>query len=151
MDILHPTDCDDGLEQRVRHEEPAEPQTGRERLAGRAGEGDAVRVERLERADGLPVVPQLGVVIVLDHKAGGCACPGDRGDATLGMEHRTQRELVRGRQEDRSRVAAVQQVGSRSLLVDGQGDDLQACGSRHVAMPPEAGIFHCNPPDALRM
>jgi hypothetical protein len=119
VDILQHSESDDGLEQGVRQEEPAEPQTGCERLAGRAGERDVVRVERLERADRLPVVAQLSVVIVLDHEAGGCTCPGDRGGATLGMQHRTQRELVRGRQENRSRVAVAEQVGSRSLLVHG--------------------------------
>jgi hypothetical protein len=46
--------------------QPAEAQAGGEGLARGPGVGDAVRGERLERTDGLPVVAELSVVVVLD-------------------------------------------------------------------------------------
>jgi hypothetical protein len=61
-----------------RRDEPAEPDSGRERLARRAGVDDAVRGETLQGADGRPVVAVLGVAgaqrvdvdpVVLDRQA----------------------------------------------------------------------------------
>ena len=60
--------CGDGVGERIGHQQPAEPQPGREDLAGRAGVEDALGGEALERADGVAVVAILGVVVVLDHE-----------------------------------------------------------------------------------
>ena len=59
-----------------REHEPAEAQAGRERLAGRAGVGDLRGREGLQRADGLAVEAELGVVVVLDDQAVALAGPG---------------------------------------------------------------------------
>ena len=50
-----------------REHHPAEPQTRRQALAGRAHVDDPVGVHALERADGLAVVAELAVVVVLHH------------------------------------------------------------------------------------
>ena len=65
------------------HDQPAEPQRGRERLARRAGVDDAVGVEPLERADGGAVVAVLGVVVVLDRDRVVLAQPGEQRGAPL--------------------------------------------------------------------
>ena len=59
----------DRFEQYGWHDEPAEPQRRGERLAGRAGVDDSVRLETLQRADGGAVVAVVGVVVVLDGDA----------------------------------------------------------------------------------
>jgi hypothetical protein len=55
------------VQQSRRHEEPAESQRrGDQRLAGRAGVDDPVRVQCLKGSDGRSLVAVLGVVVVLD-------------------------------------------------------------------------------------
>ena len=54
---------------------PAKPQAWHEALARRAGVDDVLRRKRLERADGLPVIPELAVVVVLDHQSAGLRGP----------------------------------------------------------------------------
>jgi hypothetical protein len=52
--------------QRRRGDDPAKPDRGRQRLAHRAEGEDPVRGDSLQHADGLAVVAELGVVVVLD-------------------------------------------------------------------------------------
>ena len=90
----------DRLEQRRRDDEPAEPQRGRERLARRAGVGDAVGFEALQRADRRAVVAVLGVVVVLDGEGVAVAQPGEQRGAALGGEDGAGRVLVGGGEDD---------------------------------------------------
>ena len=60
-----------GATQLGRHDEPAQPQRRRQRLAGRAGVDHVLRREALQRTDGGAVVAVLGVVVVLDRDRAG--------------------------------------------------------------------------------
>ena len=71
---------------------------GRERLARGPGVHDPVRRERLQRADRVPVVPELAVVVVLDTSAPVVA---PRAGPPLGRQHAAERELVRRGQQQR--------------------------------------------------
>jgi hypothetical protein len=57
VDVLDVAECNDRIEKRPRQQQPAESQPRREGLADGAAVGDVVRVERLQRADRLAVVP----------------------------------------------------------------------------------------------
>ena len=112
----------DRLEQRRRDDEPAEPQRGRERLARRAGVGDAVGLEALERADRRAVVAVLGVVVVLDRERVAVAQPGEQRGAALAGEHGAGRVLVGGGEDDGVLVArAPARAGRRSSTAIGTG------------------------------
>jgi hypothetical protein len=85
----------DRVQQPRRDDQPAEPQAGGQALAGRAGVDDAIGGERLQRAHRLPVVPELPVVVVLDHHA----APVGRLPAASRVQRHAQRELVRRSQQ----------------------------------------------------
>ena len=68
----------DALDELRREDEPAEPEPGRERLAGGAGVDHAVGSEALQRADRRAVVAVLGVVVVLDDQRVALARPAAR-------------------------------------------------------------------------
>jgi len=116
------------VKQPRRDHEPAEPQDGGQALAGRAGVDDAVGRERLQRAHRLPVIPELPVVVVLDHKPG----PACRFPAALRVEGHAQRELV-GRGQQRG----VRPGGRRddgAAAVDRQRPQAQALRLRDGAV-----------------
>ena len=83
------------VEQARRNHQPAEPQARGQALAGRAGVDDVIGRERLQRADRLPVVAELSVVVVLDHDA----APRGHLPAAARMKGHAQRELVRRGQQ----------------------------------------------------
>ena len=93
--------ADDRLEQARRDDEPGQAQPGHERLRRGAAVGDAVGRERLQRADGLAVVAELAVEVVLDDQPPLGRRPRHGGGAALAREHDARRELVRGREHGR--------------------------------------------------
>jgi hypothetical protein len=149
VEVLACSQVDDWVEQSWGEYEPAETEAGGQGLAGGAGVDDAVGVEGLERADGLVVVAELGVVVVVDHVAAGSACPGDRGRAALGPQQGARGELMRRTEHHRLGAGVREQVRLRAVLVHGERDDAQAGGGRYVAMPPVARVFHRDLRDAL--
>ena len=74
----------DRVGQRLRDEQPAEPKTRSERLAGTPRVHDAVGRQPLDRADRLAVVAELGVVVVLDDRPAPALGPRDEGGPPLG-------------------------------------------------------------------
>ena len=118
----------DRLEQRRRDDEPAEPQRGRERLARRAGVGDAVGLEALQRADRRAVVAVLGVVVVLDGKGVAVAEPGEQRGAALAGEDGAGGVLVGGREDDGVFVAEL--LHAQAVVVDRDRDGLEAGAAR---------------------
>ena len=109
----------EGVEEARGHDQPAEAQRGRERLAGRAGIEHAVGLEALERADGRAVVAVLGVVVVLDRERVVLAQEGQQRGAALGSEHGTGRMLVGG--GDEYRVDIREAVDPEPVVIDGAG------------------------------
>ena len=73
--VLRPRDR---LDQRLGDDQPAEAEPGRQDLARGAGVHDAIGAEALDRADRLPVVAELGVVVVLDDRRAARARPSPR-------------------------------------------------------------------------
>ena len=57
------------LDEAAGHDQPAEPQPGRQGLARRTGVDDVLRRQALHGADRLAVVAVLRVVVVLDDQA----------------------------------------------------------------------------------
>ena len=82
--------------QRGRRGHPAEAQPRRQRLAHRAGQDDPPRIDALQAADGVPVVAELGVIVVFDHQPVDVAGPADQGGAAVRRQHDTRRVLVGG-------------------------------------------------------
>ena len=72
----------DRVQELRRHNEPAKPQRGRQRLAGGARVHDRFGRQSLDAADGLAVVPVLRVVIVLDDEPAPAPSPGRRRPST---------------------------------------------------------------------
>ena len=150
VDVLDAAKLDEGLDERPRQHEPAEPQAGRQRLARRPGVDDVLGIERLERADGLPVVPELGVVVVLDQEATRRPRPGDCRAAALLVQDGAARELV-GRAENRGHGAGRgEEIGSSTAPVDRKRHDDETRGRGGVAVQPQAGILHRDPLGAPR-
>ncbi len=109
---------DDVRQQPRRHHHPAQPQAGGEGLAGGAEVDHAPGVEVLEGADGLAVVAELAVVVVLQDQAAGAARPVDHGGPALRAQRPAERELV-GRVEQH-RVGVARVIGAGAEGVPGE-------------------------------
>ena len=120
------------VQQPRRDDQPAEPQGRDQALARRAGVDDVIGCERLQRAHRLPVVPELPVVVVLDHHP----APARRVPAALRMQGHAQRELVcRGQQRG---IGPVGRADHGAAAVDRQRPQAQALALREVAVGPVA-------------
>ena len=75
VELLAAGGGDDVFEEIVGQRHPAQSQDRREGLAGRPEVGDAMRIETLDRTDGLPVVAELTVVVVFDDVTAGAPRP----------------------------------------------------------------------------
>ncbi len=74
------------VDQVVGHHHPAQPQRLGQALAGRSQVDDPVRAQRLQRADGLAVVAELAVVVVVEDVTAGALRPVDDGGAPRRMQ-----------------------------------------------------------------
>jgi len=111
-------DGDHLVHQRRWHGQPAQAQPRREALARRARVHDVVGCQRLHGAHGLAVVAELPVVVVLDHQPGAGGRPLEEGAAPPRRQGHAERELVRGRQHDRTGRSEV--IGHGAVAVDRQ-------------------------------
>ena len=109
-----------------RQDEPAEPEPGREGLAGGPGVGDPVGIEALHRADRGAVVAVLGVVVVLEHQRAGSLRPGEHRGARLRGEHAAGRPLVRRGEDQDVGVEVGQRVDAHAVVADRHADHVQA-------------------------
>jgi hypothetical protein len=106
-----PLDRDEVIDQGRRHDEPGEPEARREALRRRSCVDDLVGREGLHRPDRLPVVPELTVVVVLEHDRPGLGRPSDRVPPASRIENDADRELVGRRQQRRRGIAALVDAG----------------------------------------
>ncbi len=83
--------------------EPGKAEAWGERLARRSRVDDVIRGKGLHRADRLAVVSEFAVVVVLDDHATRVHRPLDGAASPLGVEWDTERELVRGGEEQCAR------------------------------------------------
>ena len=108
--------------------EPAKPEAGCQRLAGRPGVGNVLGSERLHRPDRLAVVAELPVVVVLDDEPTAANGPVDRRGTPVGRERDTERELVcRGQQH---RIGVAQVAGPGAVGVHGQDPEAEPVRGR---------------------
>ena len=101
-----------------RCEDPADAQGGRQGLADRSQRHHAVGGEALQRADRLPVVAELGVVVVLEDHPVDLVRPLHQLVATGRAQHRPGRALVGRRQQHGTGTAGAQVVDPDPLRVD---------------------------------
>jgi hypothetical protein len=101
------------IEQPRWHNQPAEPQSRSQALAGRPRVDHTTGCERLQGADRLPVITEFPVVVVLDHQA----APAGHLMAAAWMQRRAQRELMRRGQQHCVRIAGRADHGAP--VVDG--------------------------------
>ena len=113
------------LDEVPRHDDPAEPKAGSERLAGGSRVGDAVGVEALHRTDRCAVIAVLGVVVVLDDQRGGLLRPGQDGGTRLRREHTAGGPLMRGGEDEHIGAQPRQGVDAHAVLSDGHADERQ--------------------------
>ena len=102
----------------LRQHHPAEPHRGGQALADRADVDHALGVETLDGADGLAVVAELPVVVVLQDHPAPRACPVDHRCPALGGQRSAGRELVRGREQHGP--FACQPVDTGAVFVEGE-------------------------------
>ncbi len=121
--------------------EPAEPQAGREDLAGRAGVDDPVGREALDGADRLPIEPELRVVIVLDHECVASRGPRHEGGPALGRQHGAGRVLVGSGHDHGVDVGVVERVHDKPGVIDGEADQLETRGADHRLRVVERGVL----------
>src|SRR5208282_2282478 len=81
--------------------EPAQPQPWGEGLARSADVNHGFPVEVLQRADGLPVVSELAVVVIFDNHGTAAAVPFHQSGAAGRGHYRPERVLVRGSDQHR--------------------------------------------------
>ena len=94
-----------------------------------------LRGERLHGADGLAVVAELSVVVVLDHQSTGGEGPLDRSHAPRRRQRHPERELVGRRQQQRRRVITVDH---RPVFIDGQRHRSEPSGGHDRTVLPVA-------------
>ena len=123
---------------------------GRERLGGRAGVDDAVRVEPLQRADGGAVVAVLRVVVVLDRDGVVLAQPLDERAPALRGEHDARRVLVGRRQHDRPGARALERADDEPGAVDRHGHRLEPGARGDRPLLGRARVLDRDPPHAAR-
>ena len=134
-----------------RRDEPADPQRRRERLADRAHVDDALRVEPLQRPDGLAVVAVLGVVVVLEHEGVAARSPtraaprAARGASTTPVGY-----WWAGVTSTASHVAALERVDVEPVVVDRDGDPLQPGRGDRRPQVGAPGLLDGDPPHAAR-
>ena len=121
--------ADHRVQQPRRDDQPAQPQRRGQALARRAGVDDVIGGERLQRADRLPVVAELPVVVILDHHP---APAGPRPARRCGCRVTPERELMRRGQQ--RRVRPVGRADHGAAAVDGQRPQAQAAGRGEVAV-----------------
>jgi hypothetical protein len=129
---LGPLDLDELVDQRGRHDEPAEAEARGEALRRGPCVDDLVGAERLHRPDRLAVVPELTVVVVLEHECPGLGRPPDRVPPADRIEDDAERELVGRRQQDRRGIAAL--VDACAAVVDRHRADGEAAVLDDLAM-----------------
>ena len=132
LDVRQELGLHDGLHELGRNHQPSQPQAGREALARGAGVDDVLGCERLHRPDGLAVVAELAVVVVLDDQAVGVDRPFDRAPAPLRRERDAKRELVRRREQDGT--GAPEPIDDRARPVDRKRREAHAGRSGDVAV-----------------
>ena len=125
---------------RARAQRSTQADRRRMRLADRAEQEDAVRCDPLQRPHRLPVVAELGVVVVLDDPPAVWSRPGDELRVAGRGEHRAGRCLV-GRGHDRRLGARRRERGDiQPFSVHGDAEHLHAeCTAR------------CRPPTGPRV
>ena len=122
-----------------RRHHPGEPQAGGQRLAHRAEVDDPLRVEALERADGLTVVAELPVVVVLQDQAAGGAGPVDDRRAPVRVQRDPGRVLMSRRQQHGADAVHPGQVlDPRAALVDVERRDAQPGVGQQIAVDVQA-------------
>lgn len=124
------------VHQRVREHQPAEADRRGQALADRADVHHVRRVEPLHGPDGLPVVAELAVVVVLDDQSVGGVCPVDDGRPALGVQRAAGRVLVRGRQQHRAGVGGRQPVTRAPCSYTGSGTPRMPARPRIVRWKP---------------
>jgi beta-glucosidase-like glycosyl hydrolase len=92
---------DDLVDEGRRQRHPRQSQARSQTLTRGSGVNDPVRVERLECADRVPVVPELPVVVVFDDQSTGGSSPLHRYGPAVWRENGTGRELMSRREQRR--------------------------------------------------
>ena len=125
-----------------RAENPAEAQGRGQGLADRAEGEDVLGSEALDDADGLTVVAELGIVVILDDPAAVAAGPVDQSVSAVGGQHDARGPLMGGREKHSVGAATVQDVDIKAVVVDRNRDEVGAGpsggGNRGFVV---AGIF----------
>ena len=140
-EVHRPLPLDDLVGDPLRYEEPAQPQPGRERLADGPRVGDPLGIEPLQGAHGSAVVPELPVVVVLDHQPVDRPRPVEEFGAAARGVGDPGGELVRWRGHHRPYAGGPQPIEIEALVVQGQRYGGQAGRGVHRAVFRAAGVL----------
>jgi hypothetical protein len=139
-----------GVDEVLRHDEPAKAQCGRECLADGAGIDDAVRLQALKRPDGGSVVAILGVVVILDRDRVPFAKPFEEPRPSIARKDRAGGVLVCRREDDRVDIGLLELLDPHPALVDCDRHDLEARRGYHPTLLRVARVLEGDPLRAPR-
>jgi hypothetical protein len=122
--------------QHGRRGQPAEAQPGRQRLAHRAGQDDPLGIDALQAPDGVPVVAELGVIVVFDHDPVDVAGPVDEGGPAVRRQHDSRRVLVGGGDQHDPGLGPGERRDVDAVGVHGDGHEVdpRAAQQRRLAL-----------------
>ena len=136
---------DEIVHQVRRREHPADSDARRERLADRPQRDHAVGRQALERADGLAVIAELRVVVVLDDVAVDRPGPGHQLLAALRAEGHPGRALVRRSEHHGSSAGGREPRDVEAVVVDRDRHRLQAEALGDPVVVARAGALQADP------
>ena len=124
-----------------RREHPPHPQRGGQQLGHASRVADMLGEHRAQGGDRRPVVPVLGVIVVLDDQAS-VPGPSDQLAAAFAVEHHSGRKLMRRGQQDRRGAAGPELVDPQAAGIDRDRRGIQLPVAQLLAGAERSGIFH---------
>ena len=140
--------ADHRTDQSRRPQQPAETDPGGQGLAQRTQGQDPVGGESLQGAHGLPVIPELGVVVVLQDDPVDLRRPRDQGLPSLGSHHHPGGALVSRRDDDGLGARVTERVDVQACTVDRHGHRLHPRAPDYLVVLAGPGILEADPLDA---
>jgi hypothetical protein len=105
---------------------PADSKRRCERLADRTQGNHAIWSEALYLPDRLPIIAELGIVVVLNDRRAALLRPPEESEPPLGSQNNPGRRLMRGREHYSPRNCGAERINVYPMLVDRNRDSFQS-------------------------
>ena len=138
----------ESFEEAGRREDPADPDRRRDRLADGAEREHPLRIQSLKGSDGLSVVAELGVVVILQDHAVDLVGPRNQLAAARRAESHPGGALVCRRDQDGTCLGRTERGHVQSLGIDRDRHGLETGALGDDVVLARAGIFQADDVDA---